>query len=89
MEPDQRYSINMVNIKPQSFFTSGGTSVVFPEHISNDTLLILGTFCRLEAANHQCGELTADLCERTQSGLDPDFSSTFLPVISPLTLGTV
>lgn len=77
MEPDQRYSINMVNIKPQSFFTSGGTSVVFPEHISNDSLLILGTFCRLEAGNHQCGELTADLCGRTQSGLDPDFKSAF------------
>lgn len=75
-EPDQHYSINMVNIKPQSFSTSGGRSVAFPEHISNDSFLILKTFCSVEAANHQGGELTADLCRRKLSGLDLDFSST-------------
>ncbi|XP_076406823.1 uncharacterized protein LOC143268427 [Peromyscus maniculatus bairdii] len=34
-----------------------------------------GTFHRLEAANHQCGELTADLSRRKQSRTDLVFNS--------------
>lgn len=49
--------------------------MAFPEHISNNSFLVSGTFHRLETANHQCGELTADLSRRKQSRTDLVFNS--------------